>query len=52
MIMNANATQGLKVHTGVKAGAITVNHKEAPARDAAGGLKVKTGLKAGDGGGP
>jgi hypothetical protein len=39
--------KGLKIRTGVKAGA--VNHNEAMARDTAKGLKVKTGVKAGAG---
>jgi hypothetical protein len=37
----------MHVKTNVKAGAIAINHNEAPVRAAARGLKVQTGVKAG-----
>jgi hypothetical protein len=42
-----DTAEGLKVHTGIKAGGMFSNHSEAPARDTAEGLKVQTGVKAG-----
>jgi hypothetical protein len=37
----------MKVKTKIKAGGLSANRNEAPARDATQGLKVRTGVKAG-----
>jgi hypothetical protein len=51
MNANTNATQGLKVRTGVKSGGLTTNHNSALLREPAKspGPKIKTGVKAGTG---